>query len=59
MKINHSATFPFGYGTTVGELRRFLDKFPDNAKVSVGVDRGDRPWESDSYKVTVNWDEES
>lgn len=59
MKINHTATFHFGYATSVGDLSKFLDKFPDNAKISIGVDRGDRPWESDGYRISVNWDEEN
>ena len=58
MKISMTAALPLVHGTTKAQIVAWLQKVPDEAKLSVNVSKGDRPWESDQATIHANWEEE-
>jgi hypothetical protein len=61
MAIKKTLELDVSKGTNKEELQRFLDLIPEAAKVSSEVSHqmADRPWESESYTLTIlaEWSE--
>lgn len=53
-KIN--AGVPLKHNMTVDDLKKELDAFPGDARISGGVTKGDRPWESDQFRIEVRYE---
>ena len=56
LRGNQRATTDLSPDSTAEEVMLWLAQFPGKAKVSVSVTQGDRPWESGSTTLQVNWD---
>lgn len=54
MSIRHSSTLSLAFDTSAGALTDFLKEAPLEAKVSVGVIKGDRN-DMDTYSITTSW----
>lgn len=59
MRISRSVEIDIDYDTTVEDLRQAFVEVPGNAKVRVRTNRGDRPWESDSHTIEIDWSQPS
>jgi len=57
MKASKSVNIPMN-NRTGWEFKRVLNRLPDEARISVHVTKGDRPWESDAVDITIRWNEE-
>lgn len=58
MKVDKSVKIPLPYGIMVGQLVKFLDNVPDGAVIRVHTTQGDRPWESETHSMEIEWTEE-
>jgi hypothetical protein len=45
------------YGNNAYELAQALQGIPPGATYDIHHSQGDRPWESDTYSITIEWDE--
>lgn len=43
------------YGNSVQELREHLMGIPDNATFDITQHKGDRPYDTDTFTITINY----
>ena len=58
MKVNMNVELDTKSDTTKAQLLKSMETIPDDAKMTVYVNQGDRPWESDTYTLKFSWTEE-
>lgn len=59
MKFTNTQRVTLGVNTTVAELKTWLNTIPPQAKVSVDISKGDRPYGSDTTTMEATWSSES
>jgi hypothetical protein len=55
MMATINAGIPIPHGMTAGELIRELSGFPSEATVDLYISQGDRPWESGTKSIKLQW----
>ena len=53
--IHHTASIDINYGATVGNVREFLENFPDDAKVSIKTSPYYNQLDPGYTRIEVSW----